>query len=92
MAATMGLSGNMDPTALAMASQGAKAQAYFFIYASTALGVVATIAVILRMLARWRIKGPLGIDDIWISLSLIPLWSLIGSGIVSMYKCKATVK
>lgn len=92
MAATMGLSGNMDPIALATANKGAKEQAYFFIYASTALGAAATIAVILRMLARWRIKRPLGTDDIWISLSLIPLWSLVGSGIVSMYKLKATVE
>ncbi|MCJ1356281.1 MAG: hypothetical protein MMC33_006275 [Icmadophila ericetorum] len=86
MAGFGGLSGKMDPIVLARTGQDAQQQSYFFIYASTALGAAATIAVVLRILARWRLRRASGTDDIWISLSLIPLWSLVGCGIILALK------
>lgn len=40
-------------------------------HASIALGVVATISVILRFVARWKSKANFGSDDIFIAISLI---------------------
>ena len=40
-------------------------------HASIALGVLATISVILRFVARWRSKANFGGDDIFIAISLI---------------------
>ena len=40
-------------------------------HASIALGVVATISVILRFVARWKSKAKFGSDDLFIVISLI---------------------
>ena len=47
------------------------------IHASIALGVVATIAVILRFIARSKSKADFGSDDIMIAICLIPQWAMI---------------
>lgn len=47
------------------------------IHASIALGVVATIAVILRFIARSKSKADFGGDDIMITICLIPQWAMI---------------
>ena len=47
------------------------------IHASIALGVVATIAVVLRFIARWISKANFGTDDIFIAICLIPHYTMI---------------
>ena len=42
------------------------------VHASIALCVVATVAVILRFIARWKSKADFGRDDIMIAICLIP--------------------
>ena len=57
---------------------------------SIALGVVATIAVILRFLARWKSKANFGSDDIFIAISLILQYGmviLISQGLSTLLGC-----
>ena len=44
---------------------------------SITIGVIATVAVILRLLARWKCKAGIGADDIIIVASLIPQYAMI---------------
>ena len=76
-------SAKMDPDTLGKIYKGAQGQAQFFINASTVLAAVASAAVMLRLLARWRTKSSYGADDLWISLSLIPLWCSVVAGAFS---------
>ncbi|KAL8692228.1 MAG: hypothetical protein Q9218_002704 [Villophora microphyllina] len=46
---------------------------------SIAVGVIDTVAVGLRLLARWKIKAPFAIDDYFIVGSLVPLYGMIAS-------------
>ena len=46
-------------------------------HASIALGVAATISVILRFVARWKSKANFGSDDIFIAISLILHYTMI---------------
>ena len=75
----------MDSNMLGAIYRGAQAQAQFFINASTVLAAVASAAVLLRLLARWRTKSSYGADDLWISLSLIPLWCSVVAGAFSAF-------
>ncbi len=42
-----------------------------------ALGVLTTVAVLLRLLARWKTKAKFAADDISIVISLIPFYVMI---------------
>lgn len=55
------------------------------IWISTALNIVATIAVLLRLLARWRSKAPYAADDFLIILSLVPQYVMLGIGALSKH-------
>ena len=56
-----------------------------FIEAITGFAAGATVAVIIRLLIRWRNGTKLAADDLSISLSLLPLWALVATGVISMY-------
>ena len=47
------------------------------VHASIALGIVATVAVILRFIARSKSKADFGSDDTLIAICLIPQWAMI---------------
>lgn len=51
---------------------------------SIALGVIDTIAVGLRLLARWRSKKSFAIDDYFVVGSLAPLYGMIASSTLRM--------
>ncbi|MCJ1389852.1 hypothetical protein MMC18_002709 [Xylographa bjoerkii] len=67
---------------LAEIYEGAWAEGRFCIYAGVGLAAASTLAVLLRLLARWRTISSLGADDLCISLSLIPLWGLVIDGVI----------
>jgi hypothetical protein len=54
-----------------------------FIQGCAGFAAGATAAVILRIFSRWKNSTSLAADDLSISLSLIPLWALAGTGIGS---------
>ncbi|MCJ1316968.1 hypothetical protein MMC15_002289 [Xylographa vitiligo] len=72
----------MDPNMLAEVYEGAWAEGRFCIYAGIGLAAASTLAVLLRLLARWKTVSALGADDLCISLSLIPLWGLVIDGVI----------
>lgn len=47
---------------------------------SVALGVIDTIAVSLRLLARWKSRASFGGDDVLVVLSLVPLYCMVAIG------------
>ncbi|KAM0794903.1 hypothetical protein BDR22DRAFT_939785 [Usnea florida] len=47
---------------------------------TVACGVLATLAVFLRFLARWRSKASFAADDWWMLASLIPSYSMLAVG------------
>lgn len=51
----------------------------------TALGVLATITVGLRFVARRLLKAPHWADDYWIVVSLIFMYGLFADSTISMY-------
>ena len=50
------------------------------LYGCVAVGVVVTIAVILRLMARWRSKAAFAVDDWLIVASLIPTYGMLLCG------------
>ena len=50
---------------------------------SVAMGVMATVAVALRLLARSKSKAALAIDDWLIVGSLLPLFAMVCSSVIS---------
>ena len=52
---------------------------------SIAVGVLAPVAVLLRILARSRSKAPLAIDDWLIVASLLPLFAMVSASILSQF-------
>ena len=52
---------------------------------SIAVGVIAPVAVLLRLVARSRSKAPLAIDDWLIIASLLPLFAMISASILSQF-------
>ena len=52
---------------------------------SIAVGVIAPVAVLLRIVARSRSKAPLAIDDWLIVASLLPLFAMISASILSQF-------
>ena len=73
-----------DPTmTMTMNSSSAdfSAQRSQFISGCTGFAAGATAAVVLRLIARWKNSTKLAADDLSISLSLVPLWTLVGTGI-----------
>ena len=49
---------------------------------SIAVGIIDTAAVALRLFARKRSKAPFAIDDLLITLSLFPVYSMIGVSVL----------
>ena len=64
---------------------------------SVALGVIITLAVPLRLLARWKSKANFAMDDVLIILSVFPQYVMITVGVLgsSLYHfliiCKLTL-
>lgn len=52
---------------------------------SIAVGAIAPVAVLLRIVARSRSKSPLAIDDWLIIASLLPLFAMISASILSQF-------
>lgn len=52
-----------------------------------AFGVVCSIAVFLRLLARAKTKANLAADDFLIALSLGPLWGMVTIGCLGSFHC-----
>ncbi|KAI4141845.1 MAG: hypothetical protein LQ340_007525 [Diploschistes diacapsis] len=57
------------------------AQKSQFIQGCTGFAAGATVAVALRLFARWKNSTKLAADDLSITLSLLPLWALAGTGV-----------
>lgn len=55
---------------------------------SIAVGVLAPVAVLLRIIARSRSKAPLAIDDWLIVASLLPLFAMICASVLSQSTTK----
>ena len=49
---------------------------------SIALGVLITVAVPLRLLARWKSKAKFAIDDVLIIMSILPQYVMIVLGVM----------
>ena len=72
---------NMDSMSSEFSSQRSQ-----FIQGCTGFAAGATAAVALRLFARWKNSTKLAWDDLSITLSLIPLWALAGTGVaIAMY-------
>ena len=56
---------------------------------SIAVGVIASVAVLLRIVARSRSKAPLAIDDWLIVASLLPLFAMISASILSQFSTES---
>lgn len=54
---------------------------------SIAVGVIDTIAVALRLLARWKTKASIAADDWFVVASLLPLYLMITASAFSLYLC-----
>ena len=52
-----------------------------FVQGCTGFAAGATAAVALRLFARWKNSTQLAWDDLSITLSLLPLWALAGTGV-----------
>lgn len=52
-----------------------------------AFGIIDTVAVLLRLIARWRSNAAFAADDWWIVWSLVPLCSMVAVGTLSMLFC-----
>lgn len=52
---------------------------------TVACGILATVAVCLRFVARWRSKASFAADDWWIVASLIPLYCMLAVGSISSF-------
>ena len=51
---------------------------------TVACGVLATVAVCLRLVARWRSKAPFAADDWWVVATLIPSYGMLAVGSISV--------
>lgn len=52
---------------------------------TVACGILATVAVIFRFVARWRSKASFAADDWWMVASLIPSYSMLAVGSISPF-------
>ena len=61
---------------------------------SIALGALITFAVPLRLLARWKSKANLAMDDVLIIISVLPQYAMITTGVLgsSLNHCFFTSK
>ncbi len=50
------------------------------LYVCVAVGAVVTIAVLLRLMARWKIKAAFAVDDWLIVASLVPTYGMLICG------------
>ena len=64
------------------------------IHSSIALGALITLAVPLRLLARWKSKANFAMDDVLMIISLIPQYVMIALGVIgsSFDHCLVTSK
>lgn len=46
-------------------------------HTGVALAVIDTLAVLLRLLARWRSKASFAVDDLLISISMFPFYGMV---------------
>jgi len=51
-------------------------------YISAAVGIIDSVAVLLRFSARRKSKAKFGIDDLFIAGSLLPLYGMIVSSVL----------
>ncbi len=56
---------------------------------TVACGVLATVAVLLRFVARWKIKASFAADDWWMVASLIPSYGMLAVGSISSFVAPA---
>lgn len=81
------MSNMFDPTMMMNADDPMFAdQITEFIKGCAGFATGATVAVMLRLFARWNHSKKMSSDDIAITLSLLPLWALSGIGIESEWK------
>lgn len=52
---------------------------------SITLGILLTIAVVLRFLAKYEVKSKFSIDDCWIIVGLVASWAATGVGIWAVF-------
>ncbi len=52
---------------------------------TVACGVLATVAVCLRFVARWRSNASFAADDWWMFGSLVPSYGMLAVGSISMF-------
>ena len=50
------------------------------IHVTVACGILATLAVFLRFVARWRSNASLGADDWWMLATLVPSYGMLAVG------------
>lgn len=48
-------------------------------------GILATVAVLFRFMARWRSKASFAADDWWMVASLIPSYAMLAVGSISSF-------
>ena len=61
-------------------------QGAIVIYLGTAISLITTLAVGLRLVARWKSKAKFAIDDVMVVLSLIPVYAMEAVGYISEYE------
>lgn len=57
-----------------------------------ACGVLETVAVVLRMVARWRSNVTIAVDDWLLMASLIPSYAMLVNGLLSALTCFPMVR
>ena len=57
----------------------------YLYFVTGAVGIIDTAAVILRFAARVKCKAKLGVDDIFIALSLVPLYGMMTTSILRAF-------
>ena len=54
----------------------------YLYYVSGTVGIIDTVAVILRLAARAECKAKFGVDDVFVALSLLPLYGMMASSLL----------
>ena len=52
---------------------------------TVACGILATLAVFLRFIARWRSKASFAADDWWMLATLVPSYGMLAVGSISSF-------
>lgn len=67
------------------------ARGHAVVHATIALGVIDTIAVVLRLIARKRSIAKIGMDDWMIIASLVPAYAMIIAASLSLFASPSSV-